>query len=238
MYSRLLLLLSAVCVFAPSGAQAALDDSTSSSATRSTVLMSSSDATAMPAATFPPYSEDVEACEKVPHGHGPRPTTDTPMGFLEFPEFSNLARNASTPNNYSKVYEDKHASVASDSYLGYKQLQKYSTTDCAGRCDSTDGCEAFNIFFERTPTLNVGPACNNSESSTLVKCAFWGTQLEASDATNQGYDRWDFAVVVAGSNAYNKNGGTTTSGASSMLTPQAGVISIVIMASVPCMLFS
>ncbi|OAL04948.1 hypothetical protein IQ06DRAFT_102772 [Phaeosphaeriaceae sp. SRC1lsM3a] len=241
MHPTTLLLLSGACIFAPLNVLAA-DDGTRSSFTGtvsfSIAPTSRSAATAMPAATFAPHSEDVGACKPLPHGHGPQPSDDSPIGFLNFPEFSNLARNVTTPSNYSKIYEDEHASTAADGYLGYDALEAYSTTECAGRCDSTDGCEAFNIFFERTPTLNVGPACNNSESSTTIKCAFWGTQLEASDATNRGYERWEFGVVVAGSNAYNRNGGTTNSAASLVPIPTKRIMSLVILASLSCGLLS
>ncbi|KAH7406931.1 hypothetical protein DE146DRAFT_753472 [Phaeosphaeria sp. MPI-PUGE-AT-0046c] len=241
MHPTTFLLLSGAYGFAPLSV-VAVDVGTTSSATGTVSLSTASAfrsaAIAMPVATFAPHSEDVRACEPISHGHGPQPSDDSPIGFLTYSEFSNMARNATTPNNYSRTYEDKHASTASDGYLGYDELEAYSTIECAGRCDSTEGCEAFNIYFERKPTLNVGPSCNNSESSTAIKCAFWGTQLEASDATNRGYNRWDFGVVVAGSNAYNRNGGTTKSAASLIPIPTTGIMSLVILASLACGLLS
>jgi hypothetical protein len=43
-------------------------------------------------------------------------------------------------------------------------------------------------------------------SSTTIKCALWGSKLVGGERENTGYMLYDFQVVVAGSNAYNKNG--------------------------------
>jgi hypothetical protein len=145
-------------------------------------------------------------CSPLPYGHGPKPQIDTPLGFLTAPIFLSYAKSSSTPPGYDLVYSNAHSSSTSTSYLGYTELPIYSPQTCSRRCDATTGCKAFNIFFERTPTLKVGEQCRNSLSSTTIKCALWGEELGEGDGKNKGYRTWDFQVVVAGSNAYNKNG--------------------------------
>jgi hypothetical protein len=152
-------------------------------------------------------------CEPLPYGHGPRATIDTPLGFLNNTEFMSYAKTALTPTGYSLVYSNEHGSSVSDSYLRYDELSMYSVHECSRRCNDTRDCRAFNIFFERTPALNIGPECKNSLSSTTVKCALWGDELNKKGAQNVGYARWDFQVVVAGSNAYNKVEGAVRNGA-------------------------
>lgn len=39
---------------------------------------------------------------------------------------------------------------------------------------------------------------------TVIKCAFWGEKLLAANVKNWGYRDWNFEVVMAGSNGYNK----------------------------------
>ncbi|KAF1914617.1 hypothetical protein BDU57DRAFT_425731, partial [Ampelomyces quisqualis] len=160
--------------------------------------------TMLPGLTIP---HEVDAtggeCEHRAHGKGPQPFPDTPLAFLQLPEFSTMARDAPTPWGYRKVYQDQHASSVSEKYMTHDTMETYSTHDCAWRCDKVQGCEAFNIFFERTPTLNLGQKCRNTLASSAIKCALWGSMLNSSDATDTGYMRFDFQVVVAGSNAYN-----------------------------------
>jgi hypothetical protein len=144
-------------------------------------------------------------CSPLPYGAGPRALIDTPLGFLTNPVFLSHAKSSVTPAGYDLVYANGHSSSISPAYLGYAQLPVYDVQACSRRCDNTASCKAFNIFFERTPTLNVGETCRNSLSSTTIKCALWGEELRG-EGKNTGYRVWDFQVVVAGSNAYNKNG--------------------------------
>jgi hypothetical protein len=171
--------------------------------------------TVIPSIIVPASAAEIGHCEPLPYGHGPRTRIDTPLGFLTNNAFLSYAKTALTPRGYVRVYTNEHGSSVSDSYLRYDELNDYDSLDCARRCDETKGCKAFNIFFERTPALNVGPQCKTSLSSTTIKCALWGKELKGSDAKNVGYKRWDFWVVVAGSNAYNKIDGTARSAAGS-----------------------
>jgi hypothetical protein len=64
-------------------------------------------------------------------------------------------------------------------------------------------CQGFNIYFERSPAIQLGPKCRKSASRTIIKCALWGEPLRIEGAKNIGYREWDFDVVIAGSNGYN-----------------------------------
>jgi hypothetical protein len=158
----------------------------------------------VPGLTTPSNTEGIKECDPVPYGHGPRPTDDTMLAFLQNPDFSIMALNSPAPDGYTSVYTNEHASSVSAKYLRYDEVNDYSASNCSRQCDRTTGCQAFNIYFERTPTLNLGSECKTSLSSTMIKCVLWGDSLQKSDATNRGYLRWDFGVVIAGSNAYNK----------------------------------
>jgi len=66
-------------------------------------------------------------------------------------------------------------SQTNSNYLqrGYTLLNEYSTQTCASKCDAIDGCAAFNIYFERDPTLNPNDAsCKNPPSTTNIKVSF------------------------------------------------------------------
>jgi hypothetical protein len=163
-------------------------------------------------------------CEPLPYGHGPRAIVDTPLGFLNNTEFMSYAKTALAPSGYSLVYSNEHGSSVSDRYLRYDELDVYDVRECAQRCNDTRECRAFNIFFERSPALNIGPKCKNSLSSTTIKCALWGNELDAKDAQNVGYARWDFQVVVAGSNAYNRVEGALQNVAAATTVPGWGLV--------------
>ncbi|USP80254.1 hypothetical protein yc1106_07528 [Curvularia clavata] len=64
-------------------------------------------------------------------------------------------------------------------------------------------CQSFNVYFERSPAIHLGPECREAESRTVIKCALWAEPLRIEGATNIGYREWDFDVAIAGSNGYN-----------------------------------
>lgn len=88
--------------------------------------------------------------------------------------------------------------------MGYYTLTSYSPNACANYCNQATGCQAFNIYFERDPTLNPADACPNPASTTNIKCTLYGSQINSASATNMGQYRDQFHVVIAGSNGYNK----------------------------------
>lgn len=146
-----------------------------------------------------------EACEPQPAGHGPVPSPDSPSAFVALSAFSTAANNAPTPAGYHKTFTDLKASCNSYGYLGYTALESYDTNACATRCEATQGCAGFNIYFERDPTVDPGNGCPNPPSTTVIKCAFWTGDVSAALAVNKGQYRDQFQVVIAGSNGYMKS---------------------------------
>jgi hypothetical protein len=207
MYPNTFLLLSGATAFASLSVQA------HDASTFTLSFNHTSTATSVPTLTAPGN------CEPLPYGRGILPLVDTPDGFLNDSVFFSLALGAETPMTYTRVYVNRHGATRSGEHLGHNELDKYDVNECARRCDQTKDCEAFNIYLERTPDLNVGPNCTTSLSSTTVKCTFWGNRLNETDEMTESYWRWDFEVVVAASNAYNRKPGAMRSIAVSVQNP-------------------
>jgi hypothetical protein len=165
---------------------------TVASSSPTTVASSISTTVASSSPTTTPSYNGKGDCSPRPPGHGPMPRVDSASSFRNYPEFSVYAASAPLPENYTKVYADKLATNTGGKYMGYQMLKTYSTRDCANTCDQQPGCRAFNIFFERTPAVNIGRNCTNPPSSTTIKCALWDWRLSPADATNSGSKLWDF----------------------------------------------
>jgi hypothetical protein len=165
-------------------------------------------------------------CEHMNYGKGgPQPFPDTALAFLQMPELSHMALDADIQPGYDLVYDNQHASSLSEKFLTFDTLDKYSTSECAFRCRKAEGCQAFNIFFERFPTFNLGLECRNTVATTAIKWALWGNKLNKTVATNTGYMRYDFQVVIAGSNAYNKvSRSPRTAGSSAQISVGLGLL--------------
>ncbi|KAG9593032.1 hypothetical protein KCV04_g20894, partial [Aureobasidium melanogenum] len=145
-------------------------------------------------------------CKPQPTGSGPVPTPDTPETFLAYNDFSATADSAETPSGYYNTFTNLQASNNAYGYMGYTVLNEYSTQTCADKCDAIKGCAAFNIYFERDPTVNPNDvSCANPSSTTNIKCVFWGGPVTTDNAKNNGQWRKDFHVVIAGSNGYVSN---------------------------------
>ncbi|KAI4122903.1 MAG: hypothetical protein LQ338_005555 [Usnochroma carphineum] len=144
-------------------------------------------------------------CATQPPGSGPVSSPDTPDAFLSNPDFAALANNATTPDGYSMVMQNNGGSLSALNYMGLKTLKSYDTLGCASLCDQASGCQAFNMYIERDPSLDPNAdSCPNPPSITNYKCTLWGAAVSAAEATNKGQWRDSFQVVIAGSNAYNK----------------------------------
>ncbi|KAI1077785.1 hypothetical protein F5B20DRAFT_592509 [Whalleya microplaca] len=144
------------------------------------------------------------ACEPQPTGAGPVPSPDTDSAFVDFSGFSSIAANASVPSGYNMTFSNLHAGNNAYGYMGYTTFSSYDTGACASQCDTISGCLGFNIYFERDPSVEPGPGCENPPSTTVIKCVFWGGYVAAENAKNEGQYRADFHVVIAGSNGYMK----------------------------------
>ena len=169
-------------------------------------------------------------CGPQPTGYGPLPTDDTKEGFYGSPaihDLSALAPAPKTPTNYTRAFSLAEASYTGSTYLGHFELHAYSPEACAARCNTYGSelnephlettteasvssgpespeqpCKGFNIYFERSPSIHLGPECKTASSRTLIKCALWGEGLRKAAVNNRGYKEWDFDVVIAGSNGY------------------------------------
>lgn len=95
-----------------------------------------------------------DPCDAQPLGSGPIAAPDTAQGFLDFPAFHDAASGASTPSGYELSFQNLNGSVeANGKIMGWSTLGSYDVGACASNCDSVDGCRAFNIYFERDPSL-------------------------------------------------------------------------------------
>ncbi|KXT00783.1 hypothetical protein AC578_2952 [Pseudocercospora eumusae] len=182
-------------------------------------------ATQPEAGTYCGFINPLDPCAPQPDGFGPVPTPDTASAFLAYPPFQSSAKAAPSKvpstgsTQYTQVFKDLNAAVAGQSYLALFTLKTYDVSSCAAKCDSWNLCTAFNIFFERDPSLNPtnndstydpgyptvwGQNCPNPPSMTSIKCTLWGSNIDASMATNQGQKREDFEIVITGSDGYDK----------------------------------
>ncbi|USW55002.1 hypothetical protein Slin15195_G083210 [Septoria linicola] len=88
--------------------------------------------------------------------------------------------------------------------MGFSVIEgaKYSAKECAKRCTNVKGCQSFNLYYERAPSVAPSDACPNPVSKTVLKCVYYGGPVSERSATNDGQWQRDFRVVVAGSNGY------------------------------------
>jgi len=145
-------------------------------------------------------------CAVQPAGSGPVTARDTVEAFQRSQKLRRLARRAPTPDGYSLAFSNLNASLNALNYMGLYTLTSYDTLGCANLCDRASGCTAFNLYAERDPTLAPNAKkCPNPPSLTNFKCTLWGTPVCDEEATNYGQYRDSFHVVIAASNAYNKD---------------------------------
>ncbi|KAK1701938.1 hypothetical protein BDP67DRAFT_483913 [Colletotrichum lupini] len=164
-------------------------------------------ASPLPQETAPVKSEkkrlvERSACEIQPVGYGPVSNPDTSAAFLSDTDLSSAANNAATPSGYFNTFKNLQGSSSAYGYMGYTTLTSYDTQACASKCDAINGCVAFNIYFERDPSVEPADACPNPASTNVIKCVFWGGPVYENTATNRGQWRNQFEVVIAGSNGY------------------------------------
>ncbi|TKX22475.1 hypothetical protein C1H76_5257 [Elsinoe australis] len=150
-------------------------------------------------------------CSAQPQYYSYTPSANFPnssaiiTNYLGDSTFAAASKAAVTPSGYSWLWQGFYASTNADWYMSYTVHNTYNVSTCAAICDLTAGCQSFNIFYERSPALAPAAACQNPTAFTTIKCTYWNQYLETKHASNFGQWRQAFAVVVAGSNAYNKN---------------------------------
>ncbi|KAL8905525.1 MAG: hypothetical protein Q9207_002587 [Kuettlingeria erythrocarpa] len=144
-------------------------------------------------------------CAPQPAGSGPVPTPDTPAAFTASAELQAFAQIAPTPDGYTAAFQNKDGSLSASNYMGLYTLKAFDTLGCASLCDQANGCQAFNMYIERDPTVAPNALdCPNPASLTNYKCTLWGAPVVAEQARNKGQWRASFQVVITGSNGYNK----------------------------------
>ncbi|KAL8807848.1 MAG: hypothetical protein Q9182_000497 [Xanthomendoza sp. 2 TL-2023] len=144
-------------------------------------------------------------CAPQPAGSGPVSTPDTVAAFKSNQGLQAMATNAPTPDGYSQAFVNKDGSLSASKYMGLQTLKSFTTLDCASLCDQDDGCQAFNMYIERDPTVDPDAnECPNPPSLTNYKCTLWGAPVVAEQANNRGQWRDSFEVAITGSNGYNK----------------------------------
>ncbi|KAF4549282.1 Hypothetical protein D9617_22g066270 [Elsinoe fawcettii] len=192
----------------------ALPNPSSSVATGVTEQIVTYDPTAILSEAEPQITADIKesavplekrkACDPQPTGakYAPTVSTDTPTAFTNNAAFSSLAVNAPVPTGYIQRFTNLKASNNAYGYMGFTTLDTYDTKLCAKKCSAIKGCSAFNIYFERAPSVDPAPACANPKSVTLIKCVYWGSTINTENAVNSGQWRNQFQVVIAGSNGY------------------------------------
>jgi len=92
-----------------------------------------------------------------------------------------MATNAPIPDGYALVFTNLDGSMTAPSYMGLYTLTSYDTLGCASKCDQASGCEAFNIYIERDPTL----------------CSMYNQTWGPSYATNYGHYRGSDRYTVS-----------------------------------------
>lgn len=193
-----------------------------------TISSTSSCPTTPEQGTYCGFINPEDPCAPQPDGYGPVPTPDTVSAFYAYAPFHSMASAApstipaavATPvagqiTVYNKTFNDLNASSSAQSYISLTTLQSYNVTQCAALCDCNSLCTAFNIYVERDPSVNPcnndstaptvwGYNCPNPASMTSYKCTLWGSNLDASTATNAGQWREEFQVVITASDGYDK----------------------------------
>lgn len=154
-----------------------------------------------------PRTSVSDACAPLPLGSGPSPNKNTTSAFLHYGAFSTLCTIAAAPSGYQRTFHNQLAATSGANYMGYYTLSTgYDVNACAALCTDSQGCQGFNVYFERDPTVNPAPACANPAPTTNVKCSLFGAPPTQANVTNAGQWRQEFQVVIAGSNGYAKIG--------------------------------
>ncbi|KAL8973017.1 MAG: hypothetical protein Q9183_000224 [Haloplaca sp. 2 TL-2023] len=152
-----------------------------------------------------PLRKRDETCAPQPAGSGPVPDPDTAAAFRASQELQESSSNAPVPDGYSLSFAGAQGSLSASKYMGLSTLKAYDTLDCASLCDRAVGCQAFNLYIERDPTVSPNANdCPNPASTTNYKCTLWGAPVVGEQATNKGQWRASFEVAITASNGYNK----------------------------------
>ncbi|KAK1835383.1 hypothetical protein QBC39DRAFT_250288 [Podospora conica] len=158
----------------------------------------------------------VMSCSTRPH-NGPLITNpDTVEKFKEYAGAVAKVANPIVPLGYKFVdgFIGLEAAAIHPSYMASLGPEGYKPEQCAEACNLIEGCQSFNIFFERVPLIvdpitlapnpSVCPGKPDSPSATLIRCAFYTDVIQPGDATNLGQFFGEFPAVIAGSSAFQR----------------------------------
>ncbi|KAI4856406.1 hypothetical protein E4T45_02131 [Aureobasidium sp. EXF-8846] len=156
------------------------------------------------------------ACTPLPTGVADYALSlDTAFDFRSNGSWASMASQAPVPSGYVNTVLNAAGANRAYGFLGYYNLPSYDSSACAAKCSTTIGCMAFNIYFERDPSLDPGAGttgCADPSSVVYAKCALWGGELTTGNAVYTGTTVNQFEIAVAGSNAYQNNSLTTPAG--------------------------
>ena len=135
---------------------------------------------------------------------------DSVSSFQSSSYLKQIAVTSDNPSGWTKVYQGLNGvaqATAASIFLGSKTLTSYDPQSCADMCTKTKGCQSFNIYFERDPSIKMDGVdltkCNNPPSVTTVGCQVYGAPITAKMATSTGQVRGNyFRTAKAGSNGY------------------------------------
>ncbi|KAF2662677.1 hypothetical protein K491DRAFT_753220 [Lophiostoma macrostomum CBS 122681] len=160
-------------------------------------------------------------CSPETPGLGPVPGDGSVASYQDSANsLHSVALAALPPNGYEQNFINVDASTQQVGYLTYKSLSNgsYNIPECAAFCDSVQLCMAFNVWYERDPSITPAAACPNPAPVTNAKCALYGYPVSRESATNVGQYRGPqdangqaFQVVVIGSNGYSKSNSSNSS---------------------------
>ncbi|RYN29156.1 hypothetical protein AA0112_g7183 [Alternaria arborescens] len=159
--------------------------------------------------TFMPRSDAL--CLSRGNSTAPEPSSNSLSGFAEDAKYSSLALSAPVPTGYALAMSNADCAFASTKYMLYVQLKSYNSKTCAELCNKYEGCDSFNIYIQRDPSVVPGPACPNPAPIFVTKCALYSEPEQLSSCTNFGQhvgpvdaDGEAFKIAMRGSNAYKK----------------------------------
>jgi len=193
---------------------------------RKTSTKSGAKATAAPGVVGPIAPKvHALACAPAPNLYNYVPTDNSPTGFIVDPNLATVSRNAlSYPAGYTNSFTNAYGSLFANNYMDAFDLSSYNASACAAYCNSEPGCVAFNLYFERQPSVWPADQCSNPSAMTGIRCALWGSQINAAQAQNVGQWRTNFMVVIQGSNGYNKNPAAPSVAGYAAAVPLSGAV--------------
>jgi hypothetical protein len=143
---------------------------------------------------------DCEAVPTTPNIYNAN--VDPAESFQSDSELANVALSAPVPSGYTQTFSNKNSATQANGYMGYSLLSSYDTATCANKCSQALGCQGFNVYFERSPSIVPASSCPNPPGTPNIFCVLWGGPVSAENARNDGQWRDQFHVVIAGSNGY------------------------------------